>query len=268
MNKHDRVMEIFLNECREVLEEVAPKFLNLEESPNDKNLINDIFRGIHTLKGNANSFGFVKLGEFVHHFEDLLSLYRKDENVLHSSDVDLFIRSFDMVAVVFDHEESALEGYPPNYSEILNEIKKALHFQDNKEEVVYEDIVNHSDFSNTPNNSNLAMKMLKYVSIDDDSLKDAKLYDIEMNLDSDIYLRGYNHQIFFRLLREHGKIIFSHYTFSNELPLLDNFDTELSYIKTVHIFLLSQNDASQIADVFEFIAEEHEVSISMVLLPQ
>lgn len=262
MSKHDRVMEIFLNECKEILEEIAPKFLSLEETPDDKDLINDIFRGVHTLKGNANSFGFVKLGEFVHHFEDLLSLYRKEEHTLQASDVDLFIRSFDVVGEVFDYEEQGLEGYPLHYETILQEIKAALHYEETGAEVVYETLVEATSYAHENMHSAIAEKMARHVVLDKISLDGKRVYEVQMRLDSDIYLRGYNHQLFFKLLGAIGEILYTHYSIDKDVPGIEAFNTEISYIKSVTIYLLSEQDEVAIADVFEFIAQEHEISIA------
>ncbi len=265
MDKHDRVMEIFLNECKEILEEIAPKLLNLEDTPNDKILINDIFRGIHTLKGNANSFGFVKLGEFVHHFEDLLSIYRKEESVLDSSEVDLFIRSFDIVGSVFEYEEEGINGYPQNYYEILGEIKKALNIKESHEQS-FEEIVSASSFAHASQERQIVEKMVEHTQYDLKNIDGKKIYEIKLELDSDIYLRGYNHQIFFRLLENLGTIIYSNYIINESVPTLEEFNTEHSYIKALYMYLLSESDEMDILDIFEFIAQEHEVSLSVVEL--
>nr|WP_321267077.1 chemotaxis protein CheA [uncultured Sulfurimonas sp.] len=271
MNKQDRVMEIFLVECREILEEVAPKLLDLEDSPDDKEIINDIFRGIHTLKGNANSFGFTKLGGFVHYFEDLLSIYRKEDAHLEKNIVDLFIRAFDIVEQVFSYEEQGREDYPEYYNEILDEIKNALSYTqtDAKEVKILDEIVTSSTYEhNEKIDVDALVEMLKHTEFDykNEDFSDKKIFKVDMNLDNDIYLRGYNHQIFFRLLKDLGDILYSTYTVDANVPTLDSFDTELSYIKQVSIYLLTQVDTIEIEDVFEFIAEEHEVNITEITL--
>ncbi len=134
MNKQDRVMQIFLAECKEILDAVEPELLYLEEHPEDKNIINELFRGVHTLKGNANSFGFTKLGGFVHYFEDLLDVYRKPDGVLTKDKVDLFLRAFDVVKNVFENEEFGIDEFPTNYHTLLDEIKIALSLKDDKVE--------------------------------------------------------------------------------------------------------------------------------------
>ncbi len=274
MNKNDRVMEIFLDECKEILSEIAPKLLNLEETPNDKHIINDIFRGIHTLKGNANSFGFTKLGGFVHYFEDLLSIYRKEGMVLEKNEADLFIRAFDIVENVFAYEEAGRNEYPQNYDKILNEIKVALAIELNPQEIIpvvdiLEDISPYIKYEhNEKINIEELSDMLKKsgFNYEDKAIENQKIYNIVMNLDHDIYLRGYNHQIFFRLLKELGEILFSYYVIDENVPYLDDFNTEVSFVKQISLYLLSDADEMDIQDVFEFIAEEHEISITTITL--
>ena len=68
----EKLRQIFIEEANEIIEKMDVDILNYEESPSDKALLNEIFRGVHTLKGSANAFNFSRLGEFVHHFEDVL----------------------------------------------------------------------------------------------------------------------------------------------------------------------------------------------------
>lgn len=268
MNKHDRVMEIFLTECKEVLEEVGAKLLVLEEQPEEKGMINDIFRGIHTLKGNANSFGFTRLGEFVHYFEDLLTIHRKANELLSADEVDLLIRAFDVVEEVFVFEEEQSAGHPEHYHAILNEIKSALNIEAAPQVLLeLDEIVTLTSYeiSSTLDAAALA-QMLQATAIvqSDERFRTKRLYNVVMSLDSDIYLRGYNHQIFFRLLRDVGEIVFSDYEVDAKVPKLEAFDTEHSYIKKFSLYLFSDKDVMDIEDVFEFIAQEHEVAITVV----
>jgi len=269
MNKHDRVMEIFLQECKEILEDIAPKLLNLEQTPDNKEIINDIFRGIHTLKGNANSFGFTKLGGFVHYFEDLLSIYRQEGKKLQSKEVDIFIRSFDIVELVFSYEEEGREDYPQDYHKILEEIKTSIDEENSQEthensSVVFDEVVMESTYEHNENiDISQLLTMLQETKFEykNQELGEKKLHIVEMHLDNDIYLRGYNHQIFFRLLSELGEILYSVYEIDENLPSLEDFNTEISYIKSLTLYFLSDKDLMDIEDVFEFIAQEHEVNI-------
>lgn len=60
-NARDRIIQIFIEESTEVIEQLESELISLEESPWDKSIINEIFRGVHTLKGNANSLDLLNL---------------------------------------------------------------------------------------------------------------------------------------------------------------------------------------------------------------
>lgn len=269
MSKQDRVMQIFLAECKEILDAVEPELLYLEEHPDDKNIINELFRGVHTLKGNANSFGFVKLGGFVHYFEDLLDLYRKPDGVLTKDRVDLFLRAFDIVKNVFENEELGIDEYPQNYHVILDEIKIALAVKDEASEApkTLDNIVTLSNFEHIEHNDLSELAIVIKNSNKDlfaEISSGKSLYNVIMNFDNDIYLRGYNHQIFFRLFKDVGEVVYTFFELSKNTPALDDFETEHSFIKTVSVYLLSNASMLEIEDIFEFIAQDDEIAISSI----
>ena len=270
MNKQDKVMMIFLTECREIIESLETKILVLEDSPNDKDMIDDIFRGIHTLKGNANSFGFTRLGEFVHYFEDFLDQFRKNNRFLSNEECDLLIRGFDVVKEIFYHEENEIETNPAEYETVLKEIKDNLSVTNsnknsNNEEL--EDVVSNTTFNH---DLNIEGKEQELIAFEDDVLKKVNseslsIYHIVMKFDDDLYIRGYNHQLFFKLFTDLGEIAYSYIKIDEQrLPTLDVFDTENSYVKEVSTYLLSSANLEDVEDVFEFIAEDNEVEISII----
>jgi len=63
----------FITEARETLENLDVAFVELESNPDDSDIIGKIFRGIHTIKGNAGFFGFKILENVAHKGENILS---------------------------------------------------------------------------------------------------------------------------------------------------------------------------------------------------
>ncbi len=57
MTKQEQVKAIFIEEAGEIIEKLDINILRFEEDSSDFDLLNEIFRGVHTLKGNANAFG-------------------------------------------------------------------------------------------------------------------------------------------------------------------------------------------------------------------
>lgn len=72
-------VEIFRIEAREVLEGIEHNLLDLAERLDDRELIDAVFRGLHTLKGSGAMFGFDALAAFTHHCETAFDRVRKGE---------------------------------------------------------------------------------------------------------------------------------------------------------------------------------------------
>lgn len=71
--------EIFRVEARELLEQIEHDLLNLAGSPDDRDTVDAIFRGLHTLKGSGAMFGFDALAAFTHHCESAFDSVRKGD---------------------------------------------------------------------------------------------------------------------------------------------------------------------------------------------
>ena len=72
--------EQFLAESREALDEIAQKLLALEEAPSDADLLTQLFRLVHTLKGNCGLFDLPEMARVLHAGEDLMSAVKASEH--------------------------------------------------------------------------------------------------------------------------------------------------------------------------------------------
>ncbi|MCI5142405.1 MAG: chemotaxis protein CheA, partial [Candidatus Electrothrix sp. ATG1] len=72
----------FIVEAAEHLEEMESSLLRLEQDYNDKEVMDEIFRSIHTIKGAAQFVGIERVSELSHKMENLLDLIRKDDIAL------------------------------------------------------------------------------------------------------------------------------------------------------------------------------------------
>src|SRR3990172_3135090 len=74
MDLDDRkaLLQTFLAEAEERFIEMEETIVELESRPDDEELVQKLFRGAHTIKGNASCFGFSRVSEFAHALEDLL----------------------------------------------------------------------------------------------------------------------------------------------------------------------------------------------------
>ncbi|MBP9709075.1 MAG: chemotaxis protein CheA [Oligoflexales bacterium] len=89
------MMNDFLNNAEELLETLDGTILKLEANPNNREIIEEIFRAAHTLKGAAGMFGFKAIEALMHKLENLFDLIRKDKLQANSQVVDLVFKGLD-----------------------------------------------------------------------------------------------------------------------------------------------------------------------------
>ncbi len=117
----DEILQDFLVEAGEILEELNEQLVDLEQSPDDSDLLNTIFRGFHTIKGGGSFLSLTSLVEVCHKSEDVFNLLRNNEISLDSAKMDAFLRVLDEVTKMFG-EINAGEDPTPADPELLQEL--------------------------------------------------------------------------------------------------------------------------------------------------
>ena len=99
------LLDQFVIEARECLETIGKRLLDIERSPNDEPLLNDLFRSVHTLKGNCGLFEFKPLEHVVHAGEDLLDRVRNHTLAYSPELADALLAAMDFSAEMVDQIE-------------------------------------------------------------------------------------------------------------------------------------------------------------------
>ena len=100
------LLEQFISEARDCLQGVAEKLMQLENNPNSTVIINELFRLVHTLKGNSGMFDFPEITRVLHAGEDLMDAVR-DGRVAYSQELaDRLLDAMDFVTLLMDEIES------------------------------------------------------------------------------------------------------------------------------------------------------------------
>lgn len=106
------ILEDFLVEAGEILEQLSEQLVDLEQRSDDNDLLNAIFRGFHTVKGGA---GFLQLEPMVdccHNAENLFDLLRNGELKVTPELMDVVLQALDAVNVMFDNVRSGEQPEP------------------------------------------------------------------------------------------------------------------------------------------------------------
>jgi chemotaxis protein cheA len=97
MDDMKEIMEDFLVEAFELIEQIDHDLVELESNPEDLELLNRIFRVAHTVKGSSSFLNFDILTKLTHHMEDVLNKARKDELKITPDIMDVVLESIDMM---------------------------------------------------------------------------------------------------------------------------------------------------------------------------
>ena len=122
----DELLEDFLIEAGEILERLNEELVELENSPDDKELLNSIFRGFHTIKGGAGFMAIDPMVAVCHRSEDIFDLVRNGERAVNSNLMDTILPVLDVLNDQFEALKGGTEvaAVDPGLLAALDKIKK------------------------------------------------------------------------------------------------------------------------------------------------
>lgn len=108
-------LEIFIDESSEHIQTLSDCIMTLEQEPENKDTINEIFRAAHSLKGMAGTMGFKRMQHLTHDMENVFQEVRSDKIKVDSSMIDLLFKCLDAIdSYVENIKETSDEGTDDN----------------------------------------------------------------------------------------------------------------------------------------------------------
>ncbi len=138
MEEMEEIIQDFLVEAEELLEELDEDLVKLESESEDSDLLNKIFRAFHTIKGSSSFLGFEKLTHLTHRLEDVLNKLRKFEIKLNSEMMDAILSSVDTAKSIIDIIK---EGGDPESVDVEGNIAALSKFLEEKPEISDEELI-------------------------------------------------------------------------------------------------------------------------------
>jgi len=120
------VLQVFLAETEETLGEMEAALLLLEERPGDDELLGQVFRVVHMLKGNAAALEFTEVSGVAHSIEDLLASIRNHAVSVDSEIVNFLFQAVDALRRMVAASVSGGEGLAAAQTEIVARLKQFL----------------------------------------------------------------------------------------------------------------------------------------------
>ncbi len=120
------IVQDFLVESQEVLDGLDQRFVALEKTPDDADLLNEIFRAAHSMKGSAGFLGFTRLVDVAHHTEGIMNKMRQREMAVERSVVDTVLAAFDVIKLLLhDIRETGSDAHV-DVSDVVHKLVAVL----------------------------------------------------------------------------------------------------------------------------------------------
>jgi two-component system chemotaxis sensor kinase CheA len=190
----------FYQEMREILETVNNDLLKAETDPDNKELLNSIFRGIHTIKGSAGTLELKEVSDFTHHLEGMLVALREGNILLEPGIVDIILEGADELGIMVGRLENG-EAVTAN-TDLVERFRSS--YQDTEKESACKVVTSQgAPAGNGAFSVELAEAPLE---IRPHLLKHAAeglhLFRVEVNYPSEVFENGFDPLVFLRNLKE------------------------------------------------------------------
>ena len=127
-------MPMFLAEAREHLQELNLAVVRIEETPDDQETVNEIFRIAHSMKGMSATMGFERMAALTHEMEDVFELLRQRSGGLPREAIDVLLACLDALeATVGTIEETGAENLDPE--QLIEQLKGLVRERTTEQEV-------------------------------------------------------------------------------------------------------------------------------------
>lgn len=120
------ILQDFLVEAGEILEQLQEQLVDLENNPEDSDLLNAIFRGYHTVKGGAGFLSLTELVDVCHGAENVFDVMRNGQRTLTPELMDVILQATDVVVEMFENVKARdpLQAADPELLDILHRLSK------------------------------------------------------------------------------------------------------------------------------------------------
>ncbi|WP_132995883.1 chemotaxis protein CheA [Sporanaerobacter acetigenes] len=123
----NQYLDVFVEESKEHLQNMNDILLNLEKDTNNKELLNELFRIAHTIKGMAGTMGFTNMANLTHDMEDVLQAIRSDEIQATTKVIDILFECFDALDFSVNYVGENGKENDDEHLEIIEKLKSIFN---------------------------------------------------------------------------------------------------------------------------------------------
>lgn len=228
---------VFIEEATDLLDNLETALLTLESSHGDKGAVEQVFRVMHTLKGNSSMFGFNKMGEFTHHLENIYDLIRNGELQVDQNILTLTLECTDLLKSLLSDPELGNSSNQQQYQSLTQRIL----------------LISNASVEAVP------PVPLEEVSAEfPDELDSRPTYYVFFSPNCDILKSGTNPLYLIEDLCQLGDS--QVFAALEEVPELEALQPDSSYVSW-HIFISTEDTVESLREVFLFVEDECEIAV-------
>ena len=196
-------LSMFLDESMDNLQTLNEALLNLEQNPNDIEMLNQIFRVAHTIKGMAATMGFTAMAELTHKMEDVLSNFREGKLEVSENVVTVLFNCLDTLETMVNNIEAGVDD-EVDVTDIVQSLGNIVNGNGKELEVVVE----HGE-EDGKEDKKIKVELNQYViSIVRQAIKGGfNTLNVQIRLSEETLLKSARAFLIFQELESQGEII-------------------------------------------------------------
>lgn len=261
-------LEIFIDETQEHIQDLNDNILVLENEPDNMDVVNEIFRAAHSLKGMAGTMGFKRMQHLTHDMENVFQEVRSGNMKVNSDLIDVVFQCLDALEAYQENiKATSEEGTEDNEAIIqrLNEVLAAgTALPAQTDEPVRAEQPSATESTSANNGDDRKYLGFEWSDKEKDSYKAAKaegknVYGVTVYIDETCLLKAARAFLVFKAVEDYGEII--KYNPSSQDIEDENFETDFSFFLScgedvAEAAIKSARDVSEVANVVYGVIDE------------
>ncbi len=243
-------LNAFVEESKEHIQNMNEILLDLEKDVHNQDILNELFRIAHTLKGMAGTMGFNSMANLTHQMEDVLQGIRSGEIQVSENTMDVLFECADVLDSCISQISETSKEPEDDYSVLINKLKKAMNNEENESN---EDNKDNKDYEKPKKEK---VEFNEYVNnvLCKASSQNLNSFQIDVRLKSTCMLKSARAFVVFNTLENLGEIIYSNP--SAEDIEDEKFDLEFS------IVIVTKEEKEKIEGKLNGISEIENIQIA------
>jgi two-component system chemotaxis sensor kinase CheA len=247
--------DAYREEAHELLAELETALMDLEEHPDDADLIDRVFRAMHTIKGSGAMFGFTKIADFTHELETVFDLVREGRIAVTGRLVNLSLSARDQIKAMLDDSTGEDQADENTCRAIIKELQSIVSMDGPGKGVACDE--NEIDSAHASEPEAPHQKDI----YNDDERQALAIYRIRFRPGPDLFRGGTDPLLLLDELRQMGACTVIART--GAIPPLEEIDPECCYMSW-DIILNTSQDLNTIRDVFIFVEDDSNIDVQLI----